>query len=70
MFWIFGQEACGILVPWLGIEPKATALESKVLTTGPPGKSRYYYYYCYDVIRLPLTNIYGAPMVSGIAVGA
>ena len=66
----FGPEACGILVPWLVIEPTPTALESKVLTIGPPGKSHDYYYYCYDVICLPLTNIYGAPIVSGIAVDA
>ena len=39
MFWIFGQEACGILVPWPGIRPTPPALESEVLTTGPPGKS-------------------------------
>ena len=39
MFWYFGREACGILAPWPGIEPAPPALESKVLTTGPPGKS-------------------------------
>ena len=31
--------ACGILVPQPGIEPVSPALESKFLTTGPPGKS-------------------------------
>ena len=31
--------ACGILVPWLGIEPTSPALEGTFLTTGPPGKS-------------------------------
>ena len=30
--------ACGILVPWPGIEP-ASPLEGGFLTTGPPGKS-------------------------------
>ena len=35
----FGCEACGILVPWLGIEPAPSALEGEVLSTGPPGKS-------------------------------
>ena len=39
MFWCFGHEACGILIPQLGIEPAPTALEGEVLTTGPPGKS-------------------------------
>ena len=31
--------ACGILVPQPGIEPMSPALEGRVLTTGPPGKS-------------------------------
>ena len=31
--------ACGILVPWPGIEPTFHALEGRFLTTGPPGKS-------------------------------
>ena len=35
MFWFFGHEACGILVPQPGIE-----LEGKVLTTALPGKSQ------------------------------
>ena len=39
MFWFFGHEACGILTPQPGIEPAPPALEGKVLTTGPPGKS-------------------------------
>ena len=30
--------ACGILVPWPGIEPASTALQDGFLTTGPPGK--------------------------------
>ena len=30
MFWLSGQEACWILVPWSGIEPKPTVLEGKV----------------------------------------
>ena len=41
MFWSFGREACGILVPLPGIEPTSPALEGEVLTTGPPGKSHY-----------------------------
>ena len=39
MFWFFGLKACGILAPRPGIDPAPPALESKVLTTGPPGKS-------------------------------
>ena len=39
MFWFSDQEACGILIPWPGIEPTPSALEGKVLTTGLPGKS-------------------------------
>ena len=31
--------ACGILVAQPGIEPMSPALESRFLTTGPPGKS-------------------------------
>ena len=31
--------ACGILVPWPGMEPAFPALEGRFLTTGPPGKS-------------------------------
>ena len=38
MFWFFDRKACGILVPQPGIEPAPSALESKVLITGPPGK--------------------------------
>ena len=38
-FWLFGHQECGILVSRPGIEPAPTALESKVLNTGPPGKS-------------------------------
>ena len=31
--------ACGIPVPWLGIEPESLILQAEFLTTGPPGKS-------------------------------
>ena len=41
MLCFFGHEACGILAPQPGIEPSTPALECGVLTTGPPGKSRY-----------------------------
>ena len=37
-FWPL-RKACGILVPQLEIEPAPPAVESLVLTTGPPGKS-------------------------------
>ena len=39
MFFFFWLHclACGILVPWPGIEPEPPALECRVLTTGPPG---------------------------------
>ena len=39
MFLVFGHQACGILAPQLGIKPAPPALEGKVLTTGPAGKS-------------------------------
>ena len=39
MFWCFGREACGVLVPWSEIEPVPAALEGEILTTGPRGKS-------------------------------
>ena len=35
---VFGWEACGISAPWPGIEPVTPALESEILTIGPPGK--------------------------------
>ena len=33
------QEACGILVPWPGVEPGPSAVEGAVLTSGLPGNS-------------------------------
>ena len=36
----FRPRTCGILGPQPGIEPATPALESEVLTTGPPGKSQ------------------------------
>ena len=35
----FGPEARGIVVPHPGIESTLPALEGKVLSTGPPGRS-------------------------------
>ena len=37
--WFFSQEVCGSLAPQLGIKPTSPALEGKVLTPGPPGKT-------------------------------
>ena len=39
MFQFFGHKACGMLAPQLRIESKPPVLESKVLTTGLPGRS-------------------------------
>ena len=38
-FGFFGSETYGILAPQPGIKPAPVALESQVLSTGPPGKS-------------------------------
>ena len=40
---LFGYEACGSLVPWLGVEPTPSALEDKDLATGLPGQSLVFY---------------------------
>ena len=42
MFYFLGWEACGILASWPEVEPTPPALEGKVSTTGPPGKSPIY----------------------------
>ena len=39
MFWFLGQEACGIIAPWSGMESTPLALEGKAPASGPPGKS-------------------------------
>ena len=39
MFWVFGQEACGILASRPRMEPVPPTLEGEVLTTGESGKS-------------------------------
>ena len=36
--------SCTILAPWLGMKHTSRALESKFLTTRPPGKSLYFVY--------------------------
>ena len=38
MFLFLGHKACGILGAQPGIKPTPSALEDKVLTTGPPEK--------------------------------
>ena len=39
IFWCFCHKACGILNPWPSIRPTCLALEGKIWTYGPPGKS-------------------------------
>ena len=39
MFCVFDHEECGILAPRPGTEPVSPALESEILTTGPPRTS-------------------------------
>ena len=51
MFWFFGHEACGILATPPGIEPTPPALEVKVLTTEPSGKSLPYIFICCSVTQ-------------------
>ena len=43
LLWVFGPEACGMLAPDPGIKLVPLALEHKVLTTGPPGKSQHFF---------------------------
>ena len=38
MFWLFGQEARGILTPWPRIKSAPSAIESEVLINGPTEK--------------------------------
>ena len=40
MFWFFWPRDIGILAPQSGIKPTPPALEGKILTSGPPGKSQ------------------------------
>ena len=44
-FVFFGHEACESSAPRPGIEPPPPALEGRVLTTGPPGKSLTHSFY-------------------------
>ena len=36
IFWVFGHEGHGILVPWPEIEPMSLGLEGEFSTTGQP----------------------------------
>ena len=45
MFWCFGQETWSVLAPWPGIEPIPPAVEGEILSSGPPGKSVYYFFF-------------------------
>ena len=52
-----GPKACGILVPLPSIEPASLVLEGGFLTTGPPGRSLFFFFlvlplYCYQPISL------------------
>ena len=55
MFLYFGSKACGILAPRPGSEPAPLALESKALTSGPPGKSLVCFLF-YFLIKLFIFN--------------
>ena len=44
MFCFIGHKACGIFVPWPGMEPASLTLEGKALTTGLPVK--YCVFFC------------------------
>ena len=48
--------ACGILVPRPGIEPVSPVLESRFLTTGPPGKP-HIFSYCFLTIFTVLVQL-------------
>ena len=39
MFWFFGHESCGIIVPSTGKDPATLSLEAEVPTMGLAGKS-------------------------------
>jgi len=48
LFWVFGHKAYVILAPWPGIESAPFALEGSVLTTEPPEKSPWFYFFWSD----------------------
>ena len=57
MFWFFGHEAYGISALWPGIKPAPPALEGKVLTTGPPGKSPMSYFKSRLIVSIPVSYL-------------
>ena len=38
--WLSCSTACGILVPQPGIKPVSPAMQGRLSTTGPPGRSQ------------------------------
>ena len=53
--------ACGIFVPWPGIEPVSPALAGGFLTTGPPGKSLARYSYLLRTVALCTLGVLHMP---------
>ena len=51
------SDACGILVPGLGIQPASLKLQGRFLTSGTPGKS------LYIVVFFFLGNVCSGPSV-------
>ena len=60
MFRYFGHKACGISTPQPGTEPIPPALEGKVSTTGPLGKtpSIYFQSICVSIFKALLCNFF------------
>ena len=48
---LVAPAACGILGPWPRIEPESPALQGRLLTTGPPGKSRNFWTFYWKIIE-------------------
>ena len=48
---LVAPAACGILGPWPRIEPVSPALQGRLLTTGPPGKSRNFWTFYWKIIE-------------------
>ena len=47
---VFWLKACGILAPQPGNKPTSPALEGKVFTIGPPGKSRHDFIFSHSLL--------------------
>ena len=66
MPWALGPEACGIPAPGPGIEPSSPALEGRVSTPGPPGKSlrfESFIFQCSDLVKWRVRTFY--PVLTG-----